>query len=193
MTDVQGKLLGILRAFDTICRKYDIEYFLTGGSALGAIRHNGFIPWDDDIDLGMTRPMWDKVRPHLETELPKGLVLVDCKTNERHRNPIAKIVDTETAVLYRAALADECPKGQFIEVFTHDPVPADHMAEHKRDFLIYCELMTPYFSVFDEKFTYKKGLTDEELGIMQEYFRVRKRVETEGLDKVLHFDDVGKF
>ena len=75
MTEIQEKLLNILRAFDTICRKYDAEYFLTGGSALGAIRHNGFIPWDDDIDLGLTRPMWEKVRPHLETELPDGLVM----------------------------------------------------------------------------------------------------------------------
>ncbi len=185
MTEIQGILLGLLRAFDTICRKYDAEYFLTGGSALGAIRHNGFIPWDDDIDLGMTRPMWEKIRPHLMEELPDGIVLVDCRTHERYRNPIAKIVNTNSAVLYRAALADECPKGQFIEVFTHDPVPADHMVEHKRDFLTYCELMAPYFSVFDEKFMYKNGLTDEELDLIQEYYKAKKRAETEGLEKVL--------
>lgn len=185
MTEIQAKLLGILRAFDSICRKYDIEYFLTGGSALGAIRHNGFIPWDDDIDLGMTRPMWDRLRPHLETELPEGLVLVDYKTHPTYRNPIAKIIDTNSAVLYRASLADGCPKGQYLEIFTHDPVPEEHLAEHRKNFLSYCELMTPYFSVFHEKMNYKKGLTDEELSLIDEYYKVRERADKEGRDKVL--------
>lgn len=185
MTEIQEKLLNILRAFDTICRKYDAEYFLTGGSALGAIRHNGFIPWDDDIDLGMTRPMWEKVRPHLETELPDGLVMVDFRNHETYRNPIAKIIDTNSAVLYRASLADECPKGQYIEIFTHDPVPAAHLAEHKKAFLTYCELMTPYFSVFHEKMNYKRGLTDDELALIDEYYKAKDRADKEGRDTVL--------
>ena len=185
MTEIQEKLLNILRAFDTICRKYDAEYFLTGGSALGAIRHNGFIPWDDDIDLGMTRPMWEKIRPHLETELPDGLVMVDYRNHETYRNPIAKIIDTNSAVLYRASLADECPKGQYIEIFTHDPVPEAALTEHRKNFLTYCELMTPYFSVFHEKMNYKRGLTDEELSLIDEYYKAKERAEKEGRDKVL--------
>lgn len=185
MTELQAKLLNILKAFDKICRAHDIEYFLTGGSALGAIRHHGFIPWDDDIDLGMTRSMWNKLRPVIEDELPEGLVMVDFINHPTYRNPIAKIIDVNSTVLYRANLADECPKGQYIEIFTHVPVPAEHLEEHKRKFLTYCELMTPYFSVFHEKMNYKKGLRDDELSIINDYYQAKQRAETEGREKVL--------
>ena len=185
MTKIQEKLLNILRAFDTICRKYDIEYFLTGGSALGAIRHNGFIPWDDDIDVGMRRTMWEKLRPILKEELPDNLVMVDYIDYPTYRNPIAKIIDKESTVLYRASLADGCPKGQYLEIFMHDPVPESRLAEHKRDFLMYCELMTPYFSVFHEKLSYKKGLLDEELAIMNEYSEVSRNLSDEAKEALM--------
>ena len=53
--DVQLVLLEMLKDIDALCKKHNIRYWLTGGSALGAVRHKGFIPWDDDADIGMLR------------------------------------------------------------------------------------------------------------------------------------------
>ena len=53
-------MLRLLKIFDHLCTKHDIRYFLTGGTLLGAIRHKGFIPWDDDLDVGMTRVNYEK-------------------------------------------------------------------------------------------------------------------------------------
>ena len=51
--EIQIRILNIVKYFDAFCKKYDIEYYLMGGTALGAMRHKGFIPWDDDFDVFM--------------------------------------------------------------------------------------------------------------------------------------------
>ena len=56
MNALQEKQLNILKYFIKVCEKHNLQYFLVGGSTLGAIRHKGFIPWDDDIDIAMPYP-----------------------------------------------------------------------------------------------------------------------------------------
>ena len=68
---------------DRICRKYNLPYFLYGGTLLGAIRHNGFIPWDDDLDVGMLRKDYLRLLKILPTELPEHIVL---QTNDTDKN-----------------------------------------------------------------------------------------------------------
>ena len=58
MTEVQQELFGLLCELDDICRANDITYYLIGGSALGAVRHHGFLPWDDDADIVLTKQNW---------------------------------------------------------------------------------------------------------------------------------------
>lgn len=66
-------MLRLLKIFDHLCTKHDIHYFLTGGSLLGAIRHQGFIPWDDDLDVGMTRVNYEKFVKLAASELPNDI------------------------------------------------------------------------------------------------------------------------
>lgn len=68
--------LKLLKEIDRICRKYRIQYMLDSGTLLGAVRHKGFIPWDDDADVVFTRPNYEKFLKVAERELPEGMTLL---------------------------------------------------------------------------------------------------------------------
>lgn len=88
--------LEILDEFARICQKYKLNYFLTGGTMLGAIRHQGFIPWDDDIDIGMTRHDYDLFIEYAKTELSSKYYLDSHETNKEYYLPFAKIRKNNT-------------------------------------------------------------------------------------------------
>ena len=77
MLDEQIGLLTLLKEFDSICRKHNITYYLEGGSLLGAVRHKGFLPWDDDIDLCITRSEWKKLLAVIDEDIARGGELAD--------------------------------------------------------------------------------------------------------------------
>ena len=76
LTRVHEANLKLLKEIDWICRKYRIQYMLDSGTLLGAVRHKGFIPWDDDADVVFTRPNYEKFLKGAERELPKGMTLL---------------------------------------------------------------------------------------------------------------------
>lgn len=76
---VQENLFNLVLEIDDICTKYDVEYYLAGGTALGTVRNHRFLPWDDDVDLYITRDNWNKLRNVIETEdnfVPEGRTFV---------------------------------------------------------------------------------------------------------------------
>ena len=79
----QMVMLEMVKELDRICKKHGIPYFLFGGTLLGAIRHNGFIPWDDDLDVGMMRKDYLKLLKLLPSELPDNIAL---QTNDVDKN-----------------------------------------------------------------------------------------------------------
>ena len=68
--ELRHHLLEIAKAFDAVCRKNNIPYYMLGGTMLGAIRHKGFIPWDDDMDFGVPRKYFDTLIEIFERDLP---------------------------------------------------------------------------------------------------------------------------
>lgn len=120
--------LNILDCFISLCEKYNLRYFLVGGSCLGAVRHKGFIPWDDDIDVAMPRADYDKFIDIAQENLPENLFLQCSKTEPDYRLDFAKIRNTNTTFIESASKNLNINKGIYMDVFPIDGVP-----EKKRD------------------------------------------------------------
>ena len=78
--DFQGKILETMKYIDSLCRTHGITYYIMGGTALGAIRHGGFIPWDDDLDIFMTPSEYEKFKAVFEQENSEKYVIQEWRT-----------------------------------------------------------------------------------------------------------------
>lgn len=118
---VQQILLGYMLEIDRICRKHNIKYFLAGGTLLGAIRHHGFIPWDDDADVMMLREDYDKFLKVVQQELPDNIFVQLPQTEKGNYNPFTKlrINNTMFATEFTGHFM-EMHNGIFFDVLSHD-------------------------------------------------------------------------
>ena len=89
------RILEILLDFSKYCDENKLQYYLIGGTLLGAARHKGFIPWDDDIDIGMPRPDYERF---IKLQQQCRTMNVHCVENENSGLPFAKIIDEKTVV-----------------------------------------------------------------------------------------------
>lgn len=114
-------ILQILLTVDRVCRQYDIRYYCWAGTMLGAVRHKGFIPWDDDMDICMPRPDYDRFMLHASEWLPKPLEALCIETSATYPGSFAKIVDSSTTLIERAH--SDYVAGIYIDVFPIDGAP----------------------------------------------------------------------
>lgn len=91
--------LTIVKEIINICDQHNLQYFMLGGTMLGAIRHGGFIPWDDDIDLGMPRKDYELFLQIAPSLLSKNLKIINYKTDPKYHYYITRIQDIETKVI----------------------------------------------------------------------------------------------
>ncbi len=118
--------LAMLDKVDTICKKYHIHYFLLHGTLLGAVRHKGFIPWDDDLDIGMLRKDYDKFMEIAPKELEEPYFLQNMWTERNcFFGGITKLRNGETAGITERELGHHCNQGIWIDILPMDYSPMD--------------------------------------------------------------------
>ena len=114
---VQELSLNILKVIDNICRETGVIYSIAYGTMLGAVRHKGFIPWDDDIDLMMTPEQYEKFLKICETRLPENLKIVHYDNNSNYPLNFAKVMDVNTTFVEFDYEGLKYPQGVSVDIF----------------------------------------------------------------------------
>lgn len=117
---LQMQGLDILLQIDKICRKYNISYYLFYGTELGAIRHGGFIPWDDDVDIVLYRKDFEALKAAWQEEKPAGYFYQDSETDPGYRLKITKIRKDGTALVEPKFKDVEMHHGIWVDLFPLD-------------------------------------------------------------------------
>ena len=169
---LQKKELDILKAVHEVCEKLKIEYIIMYGTLIGAVRHKGFIPWDDDIDICMTRDSYDIFIKYGQQYLPENLRIQHAYCEKQCPNYFAKVRDVNTLFLHSEHVDLDINQGVFIDIF-----PIDRVKRGKIH-IIYENLRRRFFSIVNECFdvayvkTIKRPIS-KIIGYFIHYFLVR--------------------
>ena len=121
LSDLQKAELSVFKVFDAICRKHNISYYLTGGTLLGAVRHKGFIPWDDDIDIAITRKNYNQFAKIVKSELPENIYFSTFDT-PGHIWLVPRLIDKDTK-FYLNNATDKKAIGAWMDILIIDGIP----------------------------------------------------------------------
>ena len=132
--------LEMLIELDRICRKNDIKYTIIGGTLIGAVRNGGFIPWDDDVDIAMLRPEYEKFREACERDLDTTrFYFQDHRNTPGYRWGYGKIRRKDTLFLREHQEHMPYEQGIFLDVFPHDGVPNPYLFRKLHD--VHCYII----------------------------------------------------
>lgn len=123
MNTLQQKEFEILVQFDEICKQHDIKYVLYAGTLLGSIRHQGFIPWDDDIDVAMTRSEYNKFTQIFNNQF--GLILQSDDTVPYYYHAHSKLRNNSLSIKEDVSKTQRNQVGPWIDLFIYDNIPND--------------------------------------------------------------------
>lgn len=148
LKEYQQYLLKILFEIDRICRKNDILYFLMYGTLIGAVRHHGFIPWDDDADIIMTRNEFNRFRECCKTELAEDFDLVTYDDDDNYNYTFPKLRIKNTTYIIRSEISRHGRSaGFFVDIILMDYVPQNKFKAliQKRAAMALHRLVSPGF------------------------------------------------
>ena len=119
------RILRILMAVDGCCREHGLRYYIWAGTMIGAVRHKGFIPWDDDIDIAMRQEDIPRFVEAAEKELPKGLFLQTPQNQPGSKEPIIKVRDLNSFFVEPSDnFSADYEKGLYVDIFPMIPYPS---------------------------------------------------------------------
>ncbi len=127
LNETQQYILQVLREVIHVLDELEIPYYMQGGTMLGAIRHGGFIPWDDDVDLGIPRADYERLLTKVAERLPENLELRTYDDASDHHYYFARIVDTRYQIRRMGSL-EERLENVWVDLFPLDGMPNGAMA-----------------------------------------------------------------
>lgn len=136
--------LAILIEFDRICSQIGVSYSLSSGTLLGAVRHGGFIPWDDDIDVAMLREDYNKFLAEGQKRLPDNLFIQTYETDEYHPHYFGKIRDLSTVLIDFSNQKLPMKNGVYIDIFPIDGVSSSPMVRRLDNTLLWIIWLVKY-------------------------------------------------
>ena len=128
LRELQLRLLAMLKSIDQICRKHGIQYWIDFGTLLGAVRHGGFIPWDDDIDISVLESDYDRLRTILMEELPDNMVFQDSSTDSYVFCPYGRVRDKGSYCYYPLFIKQK-EQGCWVDIFKYDSIPSARLKQ----------------------------------------------------------------
>lgn len=143
LTELHSALLDVLKQFIRFCEEYNLQYYAYGGTLLGAIRHSGFIPWDDDIDIGMKREDYNRLLEIISSDAENGLnndkyKFVNAENDPYFNKGFTRLTNCETTEISIKDAPFKYNRGCFIDIIPMDYIP--DMALRKRIFIFKCNL-----------------------------------------------------
>lgn len=176
MNSLHLDILKLLKEIDTICKKYNITYYAAGGTVIGAIRHKGFVPWDDDADLYMTRKEFYKFRDAFKKEKPKDRILECIDDNKYYAGTIPRYLNENTTEVGKFHCLNTFCAGTMIDIFILDPVPNDLIIqkEYIGKLQIYSDYIMPYYG-------YTNRADDKYIKEYFEYKELEKKIGKKGV------------
>lgn len=124
IADLQDKMLDILKYFISVCEKNGLHYWLAGGTCLGALRHGGFIPWDDDLDVYMPRKDYEKLWQLMGNgKVDDHYKLCRTTREQNYHHRVMQIVDLNTTFIHSRSKNEDIEHGIYIDIIPIDACP----------------------------------------------------------------------
>ena len=173
LRELQLKELEILKEVLKIIERHNLRYYMLGGTFLGAVRHKGFIPWDDDVDIALPREDYEKFAEYARTELGEPFGIISYKTEKNHNDYCNRVVNKKI-LLVRDDARNEKTENLWIDIFPLDGMPNNVLVRAFHKFSLLFKRLLLQYSKFNDGVNMKRKRTVLEFLLIKIGFVISK-------------------